>query len=1630
MNNQILQETIREWHSKTPDSVHGVGWGYKTTNGITTDELCLVFAVVSKKPLAELTQEEILPTTLIVDNETVKTDVVESELAQALSNCHAATDSSSSSHRVSHRPLMGGISISHKEAGATAGTLGGMFKDKDDGSVVGLTNLHVVCPNVVAYGVYSAERPSVFSVWDIESKKMRQQGFLDGGGGDIGDVKRYHPMTLDTSSAATRINYIDAAVIGLDSSSLIDANSGSQLGPLSPVNYPVATTAEIDGLLVNGNFLIKSGRTTGYLGSSSACRILVHDMNWIQSVAFPPLYSTITLHDLIRFTYADFGTNVVVGGDSGSILLADFSGVLKIVGLVFAGGGSVAIPSQVGFACRIDRVMDQLNLEVLGSTTLINASSNWEFIDRVPSAASPTLTENGKKYWECGKLGSGNTKYVTYNLPAPPPPTDSICPAGCNSANYDVFGTPELRVLYNVGTTGGPSAQCTYDQSGNGAEWCSRDAVGGTTIVRRGGSYSVGYGGIGQKHRSDQAPNLVSSIVGFRLASSVAGQSGGGVGDFVPVGTQGNANDTRVSHDGQYYGSVNYLYYIQKYEVTTAEYCVFLSSVGNLPYGVGSCRDDVFSLYNAFESTTGIANNSIVRSGSSGAYTYVPTINYSLRPVTFVSWLNCARYANWLHNGGGSGSLAGDTETGVYSLNGVAVPTIVPNKAPGAFFWIPLENEWYKAAYYKGGSIAAGYWRYATQSDNIPTEVVDMLSNGNGVVPANCVGTDYPTAPGICNESPDRVIVIQICNNNGIQDDNFDLSLNGTNIGNVDLNSTNRAGVILIGSDNTSLYLGENPFQCDIDGMPVIYFDPSLLVYGGGGPTPLQNNLTMTTTQDNAFCSHGIVQIRSFLAVGSELTNNCYIRRDDYRGCDNDPIEILWMFSSVGVGNAEKAICCPDTGGEADCCAGPDVPCDPRPSPCSVTTVCPPGYVLDPASCLCVEIPMCSECELVTLPDLRPEVKGYIYFVESSRTVYVPEIGDVVTSCHGGHYCCRTEFNPILQFTSSKVDANRYVNVNNIGCGPARVPPAGWPLTGPDDWPVSGPKYDVADTFQFTAVDWTDIANCEIQLECKYVGGACHDGIAFVVLVGYTLDTGTPIVIFKGCLKANESNLITHGVKIGTICSGNERPCKINLCAPECNYANADDGVGSETNVGTNGGPSAYCTFDQGGNVGEWTDGDGLVQRATTRIFGGDWHQGTEVLKSDYSWPAVSPETHNEYTGFRLCSSIDLSKLTVSHFVFVGNKVNSADTVGLLLGAVAVNYYIQKNEVTNEQYCNFLNSVAKTDTYDLYISDMHITRIGLSGNYKYYPMLNYRNRPVVHVTYWNAARMANWISNGQPVGVQDATTTEDGAYSIIPLSDIQPVNAINPNYPNTLAAPVCFIPTENMWYKAAYYKGGGTSAGYWQYPTQYDVAPNLVTSVLPNGNGVVPNPCVPSPSPSPSVSPSPSPSVCPGCRSTISPYECLPGITEELCINNTGIWVTNCCPCEPCGSTVTCRGGNAGPRLEFTFGNGTVVSKCLSNASLSANGLVPGGLPDGNKLPSPFADPSIAQWTCVNGRYQIYTNLGTCFLTIFMSITPPGDCATGDNFNFEITGWENENGCPYAARVVSIAGPSYDNCSE
>jgi sulfatase modifying factor 1 len=178
--------------------------------------------------------------------------------------------------------------------------------------------------------------------------------------------------------------------------------------------------------------------------------------------------------------------------------------------------------------------------------------------------------------------------------------------------------------------------------------------------------------------------------------------------DWVTVGDPGNAADTTG------YGAVADTYRIGTYEVTIQQYTDFLNAVA---------QSDPYSLYDPVMANNGnIAG--ISQSGTSGGFTY-NVIGSGARPVTFVSWFDAARFANWMQNGQGSGS----TETGAYTLVGGQTSGTAPAKNAGAQYYIPTENEWYKAAFYKGGSTNAGYWDYATQSDTDPGNAIGSGAN-------------------------------------------------------------------------------------------------------------------------------------------------------------------------------------------------------------------------------------------------------------------------------------------------------------------------------------------------------------------------------------------------------------------------------------------------------------------------------------------------------------------------------------------------------------------------------------------------------------------------------------------------------------------------------------------------------------------------------------------------------------------------------------------------------------------------------------------------------------------------------------------------------------------------------------
>ena len=184
---------------------------------------------------------------------------------------------------------------------------------------------------------------------------------------------------------------------------------------------------------------------------------------------------------------------------------------------------------------------------------------------------------------------------------------------------------------------------------------------------------------------------------------------------WVSVGNINNAADTNT---GNLYGSVDHAYKIGKYEVTAGQYTEFLNA---------KAKTDTYGLYDYGMAEPAFIGCNIQRTGSEGHYSYSVASDWANRPVDFVSFWDAARFTNWLHNGQGNS----DTETGAYTLtsNGMLNNTITKNA--DAKYWIPTEDEWYKAAYHKNDGVTGNYFIYPTSSD---------------VAPSNVLGT--PTDPG------------------------------------------------------------------------------------------------------------------------------------------------------------------------------------------------------------------------------------------------------------------------------------------------------------------------------------------------------------------------------------------------------------------------------------------------------------------------------------------------------------------------------------------------------------------------------------------------------------------------------------------------------------------------------------------------------------------------------------------------------------------------------------------------------------------------------------------------------------------------------------------------------------------
>ena len=197
-------------------------------------------------------------------------------------------------------------------------------------------------------------------------------------------------------------------------------------------------------------------------------------------------------------------------------------------------------------------------------------------------------------------------------------------------------------------------------------------------------------------------------------------------------------------------------------------------------------------------------------------------------------------------------------------------------------------------------------------------------------------------------------------------------------------------------------------------------------------------------------------------------------------------------------------------------------------------------------------------------------------------------------------------------------------------------------------------------------------------------------------------------------------------------------------------------------------------------------------------------------------------------------------------WAIVGNPGNAPDTLTMTKGAVPDNttgygsvgytYQISKYDVTNAQYVQFLNAAdpSGSNTTKIYDARMSAANLGLaytgginfnaaatSGS-KYSVKTGQESFPATWIRWDSGGRMVNWLANGQGSG-----STESGVYDMSVLTS----GFATP--PTRAPGATIFLPSENEYYKAAYYDPTKSGiGGYWQYGVMSDTAP---VGVAPSG---------------------------------------------------------------------------------------------------------------------------------------------------------------------------------------------------
>jgi hypothetical protein len=379
--------------------------GTKVSNGVDTGEECMIVGVVKKVNKGNLKSEDLVPD--VLDNG-VKTDVIEESDIQRYGFCgtksllgaRAAPYGPCTGHvfgedQKPFKKIRGGVSIGPSlEEHHWTGTLGIVARDKDDGSLVGLTNNHVLGdymdPDHEYLGCYSDGEflPDLYRVDQnlkpIEEKVIQTPSYRDANGTSmrLGTVKKSVPTKWGKSYSNLPSNKVDAGTIRLDPG----IQPVTYLQGLLPGPFKVGEARQ-------GERVAKSGRTTGVTGLmdiDSPTRIVSSNYTvGVYSGCGDGLFAKFS--DCIKFTWNPHSNQdwewFSYAGDSGSAVLMNDNGEHKLVGLLFAGThfqSDAHVPNPpygTGVACKIQNVFEDLNLEAWDGKVVCDSSGQFINID-------------------------------------------------------------------------------------------------------------------------------------------------------------------------------------------------------------------------------------------------------------------------------------------------------------------------------------------------------------------------------------------------------------------------------------------------------------------------------------------------------------------------------------------------------------------------------------------------------------------------------------------------------------------------------------------------------------------------------------------------------------------------------------------------------------------------------------------------------------------------------------------------------------------------------------------------------------------------------------------------------------------------------------------------------------------------------------------------------------------------------------------------------------------------------------------------------------------------------------------------------------------------------------------------